>query len=56
MIFSLGSLLCGIRPPTVVLPIAVTALFVPESRARRIDPVGELLVLVLLALLTSASS
>jgi EmrB/QacA subfamily drug resistance transporter len=43
--------------PLALAAIALTALFVPESRAprpRRIDPVGQLLVIVALAALTYA--
>lgn len=43
--------------PTGLAAIALTARFVPESRAprpRRIDPVGQVLVILMLASLTSA--
>jgi len=46
-----------VNVPVGVLAIALTAAFVPESRAprpRRIDPVGQLLVIVALASLTYA--
>jgi len=46
-----------INVPIGIAAIALTALFVPESRAqraRRVDPVGQLLVIVTLASLTSA--
>ena len=43
--------------PVGIAAIILTALFVPESRApraRRVDPVGQVLVIVLLASLTYA--
>jgi EmrB/QacA subfamily drug resistance transporter len=46
-----------VNVPVGVVAIVLTALFVPESRAprpRRIDPVGQLLVIVALATLTYA--
>ena len=46
-----------VNVPIGLLAIALTALFVPESRAqraRRVDPVGQLLVIVALATLTYA--
>jgi EmrB/QacA subfamily drug resistance transporter len=46
-----------VNVPIGILAIALTALFVPESRAdrpRRIDPVGQVLVIVALATLTYA--
>ncbi len=68
--FALGPLLGGalvdsvgwraiflVNVPVGLLAIALTALFVPESRAaraRRIDPVGQTLVIVMLASVTYA--
>jgi len=48
---------CGVNVPIGLVAIVLTALFVPESRAaraRRIDPVGQLLVIAALATLTYA--
>ena len=46
-----------VNVPIGIAPIVLTALFVPESRAprpRRIDPVGQVLVIVALSTLTYA--
>lgn len=46
-----------INVPVAVVALLLTALFVPESRSprpRRIDPVGQVLVVVMLASLTYA--